>query len=100
MWVNFGLQSEASFRGSKIHVLSPTTEKEREPKQALVRWRHARELLGKQYRKSAVKSVVKSGERIETLDKFLNQWTHHALKGRWKRRSSEITQAIIHESNK
>ena len=71
-------------------------ETDLETKRATFRWTHAKELLGKHYKKS----VVKTGEGIANLDDFLYEWTHRALKGTWKKASRAVSQAIIRESEK
>ncbi len=65
-------------------------------KKAFLRWNHAKELVGKNYHKS----IVKTGESIAVLDDVLFQWTHTALKGHWKSRSAEVSKTIIKESEK
>ena len=45
------------------------------PQKTLSRWNHAQELLGKQYSSS----VVRSGEQISDIDRFLFQWIQRAL---------------------
>jgi soluble lytic murein transglycosylase len=76
------------------HKLALRTEVEAE--RATSRWSHAKELLGVHYHKS----VVRSGEKYADLDDVLTQWTHRALKGRWKKYAHSVAQTIIQESDK
>ncbi len=76
------------------HELALRTEVEAE--RATSRWSHAKELLGAKYHRS----VVKSGEKIADLDELLTQWTHRALKGRWKKFAHPVAQTIIQEADK
>lgn len=63
---------------------------------ASIRWNHAKELLGKRYRKS----VVRSGERVSSLDEFLSAWTKKGLPKKWKKYSAQIAHTIIQQSKK
>ncbi len=63
---------------------------------ALVRWAHAKELLGSRYSKS----VVKEGETVSNLDEFLIQWTKRSLRGQWKTFAPAVANTIIEESEK
>jgi soluble lytic murein transglycosylase len=69
---------------------------ELEAQKAYTRWKHAKELLGKSYQKS----VVKSGEDIASLDEVLSQWTKKALRGSWKKWSRDVTKAILREAER
>lgn len=69
---------------------------ESEYHQATARWSHAKELLGKKYSKS----VVKSGESVVTIDKTVQQWTKQSLRGPWKTKAKQIAQTILEESNR
>lgn len=67
-----------------------------EAQRASLRWSHAKELLGKHYQKS----IVKSGENILDLDKMISQWTTRALPKNWKESATDISKAILEESQK
>src|SRR5690349_8056744 len=70
------------------------TKTEVEAQRATVRWKHARELLGKSYQKS----VVKMGEEVAFLDDMVLQWTQRALQKRWKKDAKRIAKTIIQQS--
>lgn len=78
----------------KSKALAEKTE--HESTLAHTRWNHAKELLGKYYKKS----VVKTGEEIAVLDEFLRDWTKHSLKEQWKKSAPLITKTIIQESDR
>lgn len=59
--------------------------------QALTRWNHAKELLGRNY----ARSIVKSGEHIIKIDEVVAQWTRRALPAKWKNSSDSIAQTIL-----
>lgn len=67
-----------------------------EAQKSSVRWVHAKELLGKQYRKSIVKKV----EGFNSIDDLLYQWTNQELRKPWKHLSGRIANTIIEESEK
>jgi soluble lytic murein transglycosylase len=67
-----------------------------ESRNVAIRWNHAKELLGKKYRKSA----AKTGENINSIDEVLMRWTKQALWGKWKSSSEVVAQTIIEESNR
>jgi soluble lytic murein transglycosylase len=69
---------------------------EAEAQKANTRWNHARELVGKNYHKS----VVKTGEEVAELDQFLLNWTERALNKKWKRYSKKVWKTILEESDK
>jgi len=69
---------------------------ELEAQKASQRLIHAKELLGKTYQKS----VVKASEGITNMDEFVFKWTTQRLKNNWKRKSSQVAQAILKESEK
>jgi soluble lytic murein transglycosylase len=60
------------------------------------RLKHAKELLGKHYHKS----VVKSGESVGALDETVSEWIEEALRKRFKKHSDDISQTIISESER
>ena len=72
------------------------------PQKTLSRWNHAQELLGERY----WNSVVRSGEQISDIDRFLFQWIRRALvNARFSqlaipRMTRQIGEAIIFESEK
>jgi soluble lytic murein transglycosylase len=57
---------------------------------------HARELMGKFYDRS----VVKSSEKVGQLDRFVRQWTDRALKREFKKYSKAIADTVLSESSK
>jgi soluble lytic murein transglycosylase len=61
-----------------------------------VRRNHAKELLGKYYRKS----VVRQGEKVPEMNSFIYEWTSRALETRWQKYSNSITKTIMVESKK
>jgi soluble lytic murein transglycosylase len=65
-----------------------------EARRASLRWKHAKELLGKQY----VKSIVKSGERVTTVDAHLEAWLQKELKQPWKYQARQISKTILQVS--
>ena len=72
------------------------TQTKAEELKALQRWNHAKELLGKRYKKS----VVRTGEAVAELDSSIYQWTERALKSRWKKFTRTISKTIIEQSTK
>lgn len=60
------------------------------------RLKHARELLGKYYKKS----TVKVGESIPKINSMVYRWTKERLTKKYKNDSSRVAQAIIDESLK
>src|SRR5688500_7734825 len=78
----YGLE-QLSRLEQKTRALAARIETEaQESEKASIRWKHAKELLGKQYHKS----VVKEGEGITNLDKILLDWVERGLKGAWKKK--------------
>jgi soluble lytic murein transglycosylase len=61
-----------------------------------LRLEHAKELLGKYYRSS----VVKSGEQIKKINSSVYRWTREALPKKYKHDYQKIAQAILDESVK
>jgi soluble lytic murein transglycosylase len=59
-----------------------------------VRLQHARELLGKYYKKS----VVRSGEKVTKINRMIYRWTREHLPRRHRRGYQRVAQAIIDES--
>jgi soluble lytic murein transglycosylase len=76
----------------KSRALAAKTELEAQ--KATTRWHHAKELLGKNYNKS----VVRTGEGLSTIDDVLYQWVKRDLKGQWKKNAKQVSQAILKES--
>lgn len=60
------------------------------------RLKHARELLGKHYKKS----TAKVGERIPKINSMVYRWTKQRLPGKFKPKHRMLAQAIIDESLK
>ena len=69
---------------------------EMETKKASHRHKHAKELLGKKYGASR----VKSGESIAAFDTVIHQWTQGAMKGKWSHHSRAVAKAVLRESEK
>ena len=57
---------------------------------------HARELLGKHYRKS----IVSRSAQVSDVSEFVHQRTEMRLKPRWKKQARLIAQTILNESEK
>lgn len=57
---------------------------------------HAKELLGKYYKRS----VVKSGENYAEINTQLNNWTSRAMKASSGKVSRAVASAILHESKR
>jgi len=55
---------------------------------------HARELLGKFYDRS----VVKNGEKVPRVDRFVRHWTDRALSAKFKKYSKVIADTVLEES--
>lgn len=64
--------------------------------QRLRRLDHAKELLGKTYKNS----VVKSGEQLEKINNTIYRWTADSLPKKFKKESHKIAQAVIDEAHK
>lgn len=64
--------------------------------QRQVRLQHAHELLGKHYKKSA----VKSGERVAKINKQIYRWTSELLPKSSRKRYKTVAQTIIDEALK
>lgn len=64
--------------------------------QRVERLKHARELLGKHYRKS----TAKVGEKIPKINSLVYRWTKERLPKKYKRKHRVLAQAIIDESLK
>ncbi len=60
------------------------------------RLNHAKELLGKNY----YKSIVKSGERISNLDDLIYSLTERSLRKQWKKQTERVSKTIAYESEK
>lgn len=60
------------------------------------RLKHARELLGKHYRKS----TAKIGEKIPKINSLVYRWTKERLPNKFKSQNKVLAQAIIDESLK
>ena len=56
----------------------------------------AKELLGRHYSRS----IVRAGESVENVERFVYVSVRDYLKGRWKKQSRKIARAIIKESKK
>jgi soluble lytic murein transglycosylase len=69
---------------------------ELEAQRASIRWKHAQELLGKQYHDS----IVKTGEDITSVEGFLNQRIKKGLQGPWKKRADQVSKVVLEESTK
>lgn len=65
-------------------------------KQREERLKHARELLGKHYRKS----TAKVGEKIPKINSMVYRWTRERLPKKFQKHRMELAQAIIDESLK
>lgn len=61
-----------------------------------VRLTHARELLGKYYKKS----IVRKGVNSDHVSEFISQHIRSALKGKWKSKAARISRTILQESEK
>ena len=57
---------------------------------------HAKELLGKYYKKS----VVRSGEKVTEIRRFIYDWTKRSLDAKWKKHYRAIARTILSESQK
>jgi soluble lytic murein transglycosylase len=57
---------------------------------------HARELLGKFYERS----VVKSGEKVAEVDKFVRHWTDRALRKAYKKYAKVIADTVMKEAER
>jgi len=57
---------------------------------------HAKELLGKHYKNS----FVKSGEQIDQVATYIEKWVNKGLPKKWKKRSQEISRTICSEAAK
>lgn len=57
---------------------------------------HAKELLGKYYKHS----VVRNGEKVVEIRKFIYEWTKRSLDAKWKTRSRTVARTILRESEK
>jgi soluble lytic murein transglycosylase len=57
---------------------------------------HAHELLGKYYRKS----VVKTGEKVDELNRRILEWVKRGMRKKWKKKAPVVARAIIQESRK
>ena len=83
-------------KSGKNELRTPAAFSGSESTKALSRWKHAKELLGKSYRKN----ITKSGDKFPILDQDLYRWTEKALKPRWKKYSRQVAQSIIQESDR
>lgn len=61
-----------------------------------VRLSHARELLGRHYKRS----IVRSGEAVRGIEKEIYLWTKHHLHPKFKRHAKAITHVILEESER
>lgn len=63
---------------------------------ASIRWKHAKELLGKHYHRS----VVKSGEKLSDVDGLVHSWVQTSLRKPYKRFAQALSNTITEESTK
>lgn len=86
-------------QGARVPALAEmaaTTCKSTACDQKEIRLQHARELLGRHYRKS----VVKAGESISRIDEQILKWTKKYLPKKYQDRSQQVAKTIIDESRK
>ncbi|MBI2712405.1 MAG: lytic transglycosylase domain-containing protein [Bdellovibrio sp.] len=57
---------------------------------ASIRWNHAKEIMGKKYHRS----VVKSGEKLADIDALVLDWVKHGLRKPYKRYAKALTHTI------
>jgi len=83
---------EAIARQSK--ALERKTKEEAD--RIMTRLTHAKELLGKYYRRS----VVKSGEQIPDVELTVSDWVKRGLAKKWQSQTKAVSKAILRESRK
>jgi soluble lytic murein transglycosylase len=97
MWVQFKAVAIVSLIGlssSLLPSLGFAGELQNSEREARVA--HARELLGNRYNRS----VVRTGEDLEVVNKLVYQWTHDSLPESYKKDYKKVAQTIIDESLK
>ncbi len=85
-----GLLTGIFFFGAAASAKTLSTQQREE------RLKHARELLGKHYRKS----TAKVGEKIPKINSMVYRWTRERLPNKFKDQRKRLAQAIIDESLK
>jgi soluble lytic murein transglycosylase len=90
--------SVASAALAPAPALAKLAKTEREPSSLrLMRIEHAKELLGRHYKGS----VVKHGEKVKAVKKFVQEWTRDTLpKGKHQKKAKLIASTIIKEAKK
>ena len=61
---------------------------------ASIRWSHAKEIMGKRYHRS----VVKSGEKLSDMDELIYGWVHSSLRKPYKRFAKSLTTTLTEVS--
>lgn len=93
----WGLAWTLALCASPVSSLTHAAEKTPRSPRSKTRIEHAKELLGRHYKKSAARQVERFAPQIE---RHVRDWTRSSLRGKWRKFSRKISDTILAESKR